>query len=183
MTKGMNRPVVRLRGKGRLQATPYLREWCPRLPAPVSAPDGHSIAVDLGCGNGRNSDYLKKRGYWVWSCDMKPDYPGAHQWTAGHQLRLLNESVSLFCCQYVLMFLTDREIALALDEINRVTQPGGHVIIEIQPDVRDGHPVNLDRVFGYLVGIGHWNSAGSVWRAVHFSKERCVLKRGHLFAP
>lgn len=175
------RAVVRLQGHGHLEPTPYLREWLPKLPPPRSR--CRSLAVDLGCGSGRNSRYLIETGYLVRSFDLDADYPPAEPWKAGQGLPISNETVSLVLCQYVLMFLTDVEIACTLDSVNRITEPGGHVIVELQPGVTASRPVNLDRVFGYLVGAGRWNEAGSEWRVLHLVKDRCVLGKRSLIRP
>jgi SAM-dependent methyltransferase len=160
-----------------MQATPYLRKWFPRLPQ--VEPDLR-LAVDLGCGNGRNSEYLRARGYDVHSYDLEPDYAHAQPWRAGQRLPYSNEFVSLVLCQYVLMFLTDVEIACTLNELNRIVRPEGHIIIELQSGVCASRTVNLDRVLGYLAGAGAWNQNGCEWATVHFAKECCILEKRSL---
>lgn len=172
------RAVVRIQGRGHLEPTPYLRKWLPKLPKP--RPLGATLAVDLGCGNGRNSRFLIRAGFYVESYDMETSYAPARPWRAGQRLPVSNESAALVLCQYMLMFLPDVEIACTLDQINRITKPGGHVIIELQDGVCASRPVNMDRVFGYLVGAGAWNENGSEWRVLNLTKERCVLEKRHL---
>jgi hypothetical protein len=61
-------------------------------------------AVDVGCGNGRNSKFMAGLGFEVISFDRKPDY--------GHQIELGERELPVFpgtanvvLLQYVLMFL------------------------------------------------------------------------------
>ena len=54
-------------GCGSTEPTPYLRKNIELFPEEGSA-------LDIGCGNGRNSEYLRNLGYKVDSIDMVDDY-------------------------------------------------------------------------------------------------------------
>lgn len=157
-----DRPVVRL--SGGVDPTPYLKQWARKLP---QVRDG-SLVVDLACGVGRNSEFMRRFNCVVTALDMEPDYARAIGWNAGDPIPRASGSVDLVLCQYLLMFLADQEIALVLDEVNRVTRPGGALLVELQT-VKSGRHVRLNKVIEYL------NRGDSQWRELHKLKMRCVL--------
>ena len=66
--------------------------------------DRRPRAVDLGCGNGRNSEYLKSLSFDVLSFDRKPDY-GCQFELGEKDLPVPNGTVNVVLLQYVMMFL------------------------------------------------------------------------------
>ena len=91
------------------------------------------IVVDIGCGNGRNSEYMKNLGAEVHSFDMCNDY--------GLKLNLgrdifpneMNE-VDIILANYVLMFLDTDELANVINEINRIiNRQNGMIVWELYP--------------------------------------------------
>ena len=60
-------------------ASPYLRAHIDDLMGPVMHVNGSGVwsakdVLDLGCGSGRNSEYLRGLGFYVTPLDMKDDY-------------------------------------------------------------------------------------------------------------
>lgn len=158
--------VVRLGGPGARRATPFLREKLGYLQMPTE----RGCLVDLACGNGRNSEYAKALGYAeVVSLDMQPDYPGAQSWKAGQRIPRRAGTVDVVLCQYMLMFLSDQEIAEVLDEVHRVLKPGGYLLVELQ-EVKRGRAVRLRRVLEYLRGRSRW------YAAIVLHEQRCIIR-------
>lgn len=178
MAHGAEAKPVRLRGKSSTKATPYLRRWWNHV-----RPGGRSeVVIDLASGNGRNTAFVKQQGWPVLDLDMWHEEEGK-VWSAGASIPFQSSTAGLVLCQYLLMFLSDREIQLLLQEIHRVLRPGGHVVFELQA-VKSGRPVNLDRVAaylqGYAAGVGplgvHGRHVGG-YKLLHFTKDRCVLRK------
>lgn len=93
---------------------------------------GH--VIDLGCGNGRNSKYLRKKGMHVMSLDAKPDY-GIY-WLAG-EIPTEDHSADYILCNYLLMFLEDHTRNTLYDEITRISHTGTRCMIELE-DIKSG---------------------------------------------
>ena len=189
-----------MRRQGIRTATPYLRRWLPHsawgLPelakvrgsaASMDLLPGSFVprAVDLGCGDGRNSAHLSSLGLKVSSYDMLPDYPGAcHKvWMAGRDpIPESDNTCSLVLCQYLLMFLSDQEIYNLLMEIERVTRPGGYVIVELQK-VKSGRDVKLTKVIDFFLEKDHLTKRQreerGEWKVFHKARNRCVLQYIH----
>ena len=193
-----------MRRQGIRTATPYLRRWFPysawKLPELAKVrgstasmnllPDNLvPRAVDLGCGDGRNSAYLLSLGLKVVSYDMQPDYPGAcpKVWMAGRDpIPESDNSNSLVLCQYLLMFLSDQEIYNLLLEIERVTRPDGYVIVELQK-VKSGRDVKLSNVIDFFLKKDHLTARQreerGEWKVFHKVRNRCVLQYIHPPVP
>jgi len=106
---------------------------------------GHR-ALDLGCGGGRQSEYLKGLGFDVLAFDRKPDY--------GHQLELgvgplpVYSGVSnVIVLSYVLMFLELPELNNVVNEVFRVAARDCVIIVELA-SVKNGlyHGLELRRL-------------------------------------
>lgn len=189
-----------VRRQGIRTATPYLRRWLSHIAwaLPELAKVRGSIAsmnllpsslvphaVDLGCGNGRNSVYLTNLGLKVDSYDMQPDYSGAcpKVWMAGRDsIPEGDNTCSLVLCQYLLMFLSDQEIYNLLMEIERVTRPSGYVIVELQK-VKSGRDVELSKVVDFFLKKDHLTARQREkrreWKVFHRARHRCVLQYIH----
>lgn len=89
-----------------------------------------NVVVDIGCGNGRNSRYLKKNGATVFSYDMIPDY-GEYLILGRDTIPLSDSSVDIVLANYVFMFLTLEEVVHALEEVRRILKADGYFIWEL----------------------------------------------------
>ena len=110
------------------KATPYMRKIMPTL---YNRPQYKKHAVDLGCGNLRNSYYTNQ--VWKFSVtpyDMAGDY--GNKLLLGHD-RISREtnSVHLILCNYLLMFLTEEEREQSAEEITRIAKKNAHLIVEL----------------------------------------------------
>jgi len=185
-----------IRWRGPRVATPYLRRWFTPVKSSLPGLDASTNArltavpkhlipfvVDLGCGDGRNSAYLQSLGFRVSSYDMEPDFAGGLPWMAGRDpIPEDDNTCSLVLCQFLLMFLSDQEIYNLCLEIERVTKPGGYVIVELQK-VKSGRDVKLSTVIDFFLKKDHLTRRQAVnrgvWRVFHKARNRCVLKYVH----
>lgn len=95
-------------------------------------------AVDIGCGNGRNSKYLEGIDFSVKSFDQHPDYSGATPLDfSRYPIPLFKRSANVVLLQYVLMFFpTCKRQELITESFDLCGYPG-LVVIEMQ-DVKSG---------------------------------------------
>ena len=103
---------------GSSKATPYLRKHIDLFTECMSD-DGY--VIDLGCGNGRNSEYLLYRELRVLSLDAKNDY--GTEWFAGTPIPN-SGAADCILCNYLLMFLDERTRNDVYDEMTRVSHKG-----------------------------------------------------------
>jgi len=111
--------VVRYGGK---EATPYLRK---NIDLFLQC----SCMLDLGCGNGRNSRYLREHGIQPLPFDRCPDY--GQEWKASEDIPV-NGFVDGVLLNYILMFLTEAELVKIASEINRLTKSGAILMVELE---------------------------------------------------
>jgi SAM-dependent methyltransferase len=91
-------------------------------------PDGHGRrALDIGCRAGKQTFWLRSRGYQVTSIDVAKSFEDCQVVDANGPLPFASESFDLVWCSEVLEHLEDPEAAL--NEMRRVTAPGGHLIL------------------------------------------------------
>ena len=95
-------------------------------------------AVDIGCGNGRNSKHLEGFSFSVKSFDQHPDYSGATPLDfSQYPIPLFKRSLNVVLLQYVLMFFpTCKRQELITEAFDLCGYPG-MVVIEMQ-DVKSG---------------------------------------------
>jgi SAM-dependent methyltransferase len=110
---------------GSKKATPYLRQHIDLF---TEYAGGH--VVDLACGNGRNSEYMKEKGMHVMSLDANNDY--GIRWEAGMPVPVGNKEVDYILCNYLLMFLDDHARNDVYDEMLRISHVGTRVMIELE---------------------------------------------------
>jgi hypothetical protein len=168
--------AVRLQGKGHDQATPYLREWAPKMLAAGMDRDVH--LVDLACGNMRNTKFLWSLGiaseeHGGLALDMQPDAYGSDFWEASQMIPARNEQAGLILCQYLLMFLDDERLHHVLCEIGRIAASGCVLVVELQ-NVKQGRKLLAAPIFGALCRL----SPGDIdWECIHMSKMRFIAQR------
>lgn len=144
---------------GRTTPTPYLRKNTKHLPE-------KGRVLDIGCGNGRNSVYLKELGYEVDSVDMAGDFGiksvlGKDPLPAG--------PYDIILANYVLMFLNTKERYKVMGEMLNRANAEGLLFIEMYP-AKDAYAYNLGRIVRYFTRRGC-----AVFRQ---SKDRCILVKG-----
>ena len=91
-------------------------------------PDGDGkMALDLGARFGAQTQWLRDKGYRVTSVDVDPKFVGCEQLDANDALPYEDESFDLVWCSEVIEHL--REPSFSLQELLRVTRPGGRLIL------------------------------------------------------
>ena len=112
---------------GKKTATPYLAKNFDLL---SKGKEKHSLVVDIGCGNGRNTEFCKAMGYKnTIACDMAGDFDAKVM--LGHdKLPTENNSADIILANYILMFLDKNELDFTIDEIKRIAKSGTRIIFE-----------------------------------------------------
>jgi SAM-dependent methyltransferase/quercetin dioxygenase-like cupin family protein len=114
---------------------------------------------DVGCGPGHVARYLQERGCDVFGVDISPEMterarslnPGIEFEVADlRQLPVSDGSLAGIVAFYSLIHLEDSQLALALADLRRALQPGGHLLIAVHegqgsraPSEMWGIPVEL----------------------------------------
>lgn len=143
----------------RKEPTPYLKKNTKLLPK-------SGRVLDIGCGNGRNSEYMKSLGYTVDSIDMVDDY--GFKLVLGKDKLPRRYKYDIILANYVLMFLDFDEHQQVLDEILRAAKVKSAIVIEMYP-AKDAYAYHMPWI------VNHFEEDG--FEVVRQSKDRCVLRR------
>lgn len=146
--------------------TPYLRDNLEKMNI-----DKKSIVLDLGCGNGRNTKFLKLKGFKnIKSIDMAGDF-GKKMVLGVDDLPCKNNSVGAILCNYVFMFLNKEEQDKLLSEIKRVASDNCCIMIEIYPakDSETKNQIESDKLQKKI-----FQSLG--WNKIRYSQNRFIAK-------
>ena len=153
---------------GRKSATPFLRKN-----VGVFAGKEDELIVDIGCGNGRNSEFMKENGFTdILPLDMVNDY-GKKTVLGVDPLPTFNESASGILCNYLLMFLSDEEIEQLFNEINRIAAKGCVIMVELYA-AKDSKQCPTAEALAFtkqtLIEDFEWNG----WKIIKNNKERFI---------
>lgn len=134
--------------KGIKLSREYLNNrWCVRCkkqnPTPYLRNNIHLLSggqkiktlsvVDIGCGNGRNSRFLKNQGSkYVYSLDMANDY-GDKIILGKEEFSIQPNSIDIVLANYVFMFLNKKERQQVIAQIKKIAKKGCKIIIELYP--------------------------------------------------
>ena len=106
--------------------TPYLRK---HIDVFTECVEEGARVVDIGCGEGRNSRFLKEKGMHVMSLDGKGDY--GVKWMADQMIPICAGTADLILCNYFLMFLPVHTRNDVYDEMDRIAHKGTRLLIEL----------------------------------------------------
>jgi 2-polyprenyl-3-methyl-5-hydroxy-6-metoxy-1,4-benzoquinol methylase len=141
-------------------STPYIRKHMDKI-------HGKKV-LDLGCGNGRNSDFFREMGCDVTSADMIDDYEHSTMLILGKD-DLPAGNYDIILANYVLMFLDDRERGKVMKQINDIAKKGSFLIVEIY-DAKDSYHVDTDVIYNYFVDLNGWEK-------VHKVKDKFIVQK------
>jgi SAM-dependent methyltransferase len=155
---------------GKKDPTPYLKKYTYMF---KEDPDWASKKViDIGCGNGRNSEHMKSEGFRdVTSLDMKPDY-GVAMTLGEDTMPVPDGSADIILANYVLMFLNHREFTQVMNEIERIAAPGAYLMYELYA-AKDSHCKTKQALISCRDGI----AARVGWDKIRYAQEHCILKK------
>lgn len=123
-----DRKCVRM--SGAKDATPFLKKNLELFLQNVDL--SKARCVDLACGNGRNTEFLKKQGLVnAAAYDMIDDY-GEKLLLGNDEIPLRDDTQDLVLANYIFMFLDKYEIKQLVQEIARIAKVGCRVIIELE---------------------------------------------------
>jgi SAM-dependent methyltransferase len=154
---------------GKKTCCPYLRDNYEKLF------DGKSPSecrvVDIGCGNGRNSEFMKSKGCHVVSVDMADDY-GEKMILGEDPLPVKDHSIDIILANYVLMFLNAKERNQVIREIKRVASENCMIILELYP-AKDSFAKNDEEMAKMQEQI--FKKIG--WEKIRYRKGKFIAKK------
>ena len=112
----------------------------------LKLPDGPGVALELGCGDGRNLTALARKGYSLNGVDMVDS--ALHSRKINPLLRNMNfqqadilayepgrERYDVLVCSEVLHFFTRDELQQVMPKIINAVKPGGYVFLDLLSDL------------------------------------------------
>jgi SAM-dependent methyltransferase len=139
-----------------LKGKPLDRELLDRFAARVA---GKGVVCDLGCGPGHVARYLHGRGAEVFGIDLSPAMlEQARQINPGIEFREGNMSaldlpdgvLAGIVAFYSIIHIPREDVAVVLQEMRRVLQPGGLLLLAFH---RGSDVVHLDEWWGQAVSL------------------------------
>ena len=153
---------------------------CPYLKKNIKLLNGKTV-VDIGCGNGRNSVYMKDLGYDVVAIDMAVEDAlkggiNAHSVVLGHDKLPLNKGYAdIILANYIFMFLDMGELSCILSEIQRISHVGTKLVVELYP-AKDSYCKDNNQCEKLLNFIILQLSEKS-WKCIRKSKDRFIVEK------
>lgn len=156
-------------------ATPFLREVFDKVNkwnAEVCA----KTCVDIGCGNGRNTEWMRSRGYEVIPLDHAAGCEGYRDVVLGESpMPVFSKTVGVILANYVLMFLKPKQQMQVLKEIDRIAAPGAWLVIEYYPAKDSWAPTQEDAVKMQDRHLDWLEKKG--WQVAKDLKNRALLRK------
>jgi len=158
---------------GKTAPTPYLAKKLDVISPNPEARD-RSVVVDIGCGNGRNSNYMKEQGFkHVYSYDMAGDV-GEEMVLGKDSFPLGAFSADIILANYIMMFLDVWEIAHTLREVNRIAKEGCYFVLELY-GAKDSYYPTKEKILSLQKEIE--GLLEEEWEIVHSVQERSILRK------
>ena len=155
---------------GRKTVCPYLRNNYDLLIDLKTTGRFHFNVLDIGCGNGRNSEYMTERGHTVTSLDMVNDY-GKKCVLGQNKMPVENNSIDIILCNYLMMFLNYKEREQVIGEIKRVASPICKIMLELYP-AKDSYALTSEDMVKMQKEI--FDNLG--WKKLRYSKGRFIAQ-------
>ena len=150
---------------GKKGATPFVREM---LLKHGNFFTNKSTMVDIGCGNGRNSEYFRQMYNTVDSLDMVADYQHGTEFKLGKE-EFPQPIYDVVLANYIFMFLNKRERAQVKRQIQSSTDKDSIMLIEMYA-AKDAHPYDFKAEF-----VEYFKKRG--WEALVNRKDKCFMRR------
>lgn len=157
---------------GRTGPTPYLAKNLDLMLGLLLPHYGEPInVVDIGCGNGRNSEFVKSRADVV-PLDMVDDY-GTPCVLGRKPLPLFQNTVDVILANYVFMFLTAAERGSVIADLVRASRQHCVLMVELYPakDSEAKDEAEMMRLQQELFDVFGWDK-------IRYSKGRFIAQRG-----
>jgi len=123
---------------GKKTPTPYLQKNVSLLKT-----EGKEV-VDVGCGNGRNTIFMREQGFNVTPLDMCNNF-GEDMILGKDSFPLEDNSVDIILSNYVMMFLSPEERDQVIGEMKRVAKFGCMIMLELYA-AKDSFAVNKEEL-------------------------------------
>jgi len=140
--------------------TPYLRKYLPSIPLPSAKP----LALDLGAGNLRNTEFAESLGWTVMPIDAAGDNGSFCMDLGNEHLPCYDGTINLFLCDYLMCFLPEDQRIHLVSEIKRTAAEGAYIIVEMFR-AKNGFPYNTKTLVNMLG-----------WNIIRISKDRFIAK-------
>lgn len=151
----------------RKDVCPYLRD---NYDLVVKGREKLSV-LDVGCGNGRNSEFMKKKGHNVLSLDMVNDY-GAECMLGIDKVPAKSNSIDLILCNYLMMFLSAQQRSQLIGEMCRVGSSSCIIMVELYPAKDSYAKTDADMVKMQKEIFDHIG-----WNKIRYSKGKFIAQR------
>lgn len=157
---------------GRCSPSPYLKKNLPILLNESNCDKNKTaIIVDIGCGNGRNSEHVKKNGHIAIPLDMANDY-GEKIILGKQKFPIIGKHADIILCNYSLMFLDHKERKQVIAEIKRISGKGCTIMVELYP-AKDSYAKTEDEMIKMQKEI--FDSLG--WEKIRYSKGKFIARK------
>jgi len=123
---------------GKKTPTPYLKKNLSLLKT-----EGKTV-VDVGCGNGRNTIFMREQGFNVTPLDMCNNF-GEDMILGKDKFPLEDNLVDIILSNYVMMFLSPEERDQVIGEMKRVAKPSCMIMLELY-GAKDSYAVNDEQI-------------------------------------
>ena len=143
------------------EPTPYLKKNLKLLPT-------SGRVLDIGCGNGRNSEYMFHLGYNVIPVDMAP--PDFGEKIILGEDALPDFRFDILLANYVLMFLRQHERISVMYQMHTRAAMGACLVIEMYP-AKDAYEYDFDEIVEFYLDRG--------WTKLRKSIDKCVLRKDY----
>jgi SAM-dependent methyltransferase len=150
---------------------PYLRKNYDILIDLKTTGKFHFNVLDIGCGNGRNSDYMIGRGHDVTPLDMINDY-GKKCILGQERMPVQDGSIDIILCNYLMMFLNYVEREQVISEIKRVASSTCKIMVELYP-AKDSYAQTQEDMIKIQKEI--FDNLG--WKKLRYSKGRFIAQK------